>query len=62
MQEDAVHPLLQWETRGWKFLAGSSKTRRYAELNLFREYGLPLEALRLLFGTRGVTHLRPEPR
>jgi hypothetical protein len=36
IQEEAVHPLLQWETRGWKFLAGSSKARRYAELNLFR--------------------------
>jgi len=36
MQEDAVHPLLQWETRGREFLSGSSKTRRDAELNLFR--------------------------
>jgi hypothetical protein len=27
---------LQWETRGWKFLPGGSKTQGYAELNLFR--------------------------
>jgi hypothetical protein len=32
----AVHPLLQWEMRGWKILPGSSKPRGYAELNLFR--------------------------
>src|SRR5215469_14755445 len=38
--------------RGWKFLPGSSKTRWYAELNLFRSYGLPLEALRPLFDLR----------
>ena len=58
----AVHPLLQWETGGWKFLPGSSKTQRYAELNLFRYDGLLLEALRPLFGTRGVVHPKPEPR
>jgi len=38
------------------------KTRWDAELNLFRYYGLSLEALRPLFDTRGVTHLEPEPR
>jgi hypothetical protein len=51
-----VHPLLQGETRGWKFLSGASKTRWYAQLNLFRYDGLTLEALRPLFGSRGVTH------
>jgi hypothetical protein len=57
-----VHPLLQGETREWKFLSGALKTRWYAQLNLFRYYGLSLEALRPLFGTRGVTHPEPEPR
>jgi hypothetical protein len=58
----AVHPLLQWETRGWKFLPGSSKTRRYAELSLFKYYSWSLEVLKPLVGTRGVTHPGQEPR
>jgi hypothetical protein len=58
----AVPRLLQWETREWKFLPDSSKTRRYAGLHLFKYYGWSLEVLKPLFGTRGVTHPEPEPR
>jgi len=47
---------------GRKFLSSTPNTRWYAERHLFKYYGLSLEALRLLFGTRGVTHPRSEPR
>jgi len=64
MQKERRSSSPQWETRGRKFLSSASRTRWDAELNLFlfRYYGLSLESLRLLFGTRGVTHPGPEPR
>jgi len=50
------------ELTGRKFLSSTPNTRWYAERHLFKYYGLSLEALRLLFGIRGVTHPRSEPR
>jgi hypothetical protein len=47
---------------GRTFLSSTLKTQWYAERNLFKYYGLSLEALKPLFGIRGGTHPGPEPR
>jgi hypothetical protein len=46
---------------GRTFLSSTLKTQWYAERNLFKYYGLSLEALKPLFGIRGGTHPGPEP-
>jgi hypothetical protein len=58
----AAHLLFQQKLTGRTFLSSTPITQWYAERNRFKYYGLSLEALRPLFGTRGVTRPEPEPR
>ncbi len=53
--------LFQQKLSAKKVLSSTPK-KEYVERNFFRNYGLSLEALRPLFGTRGVAHPKPEPR
>ena len=57
----AAHLLFQQKLTGRTFLSSTPITQWYAERNLFKYYGLSLEALKPLFGIRGGTHPGPEP-
>jgi hypothetical protein len=58
----ATHLLFQQKLTGRTFLSSTPKIQWYVERNLFKYYGLSLEALKPLFDIRGGTHPGPEPR